>query len=77
MIDPVDYQPGRRYPTVAFIHGGPAGVWTAGFPATWGNYAHVWASNGWVSFFPNVRGSSGYGEKFLLANVRDWGGGDF
>jgi dipeptidyl aminopeptidase/acylaminoacyl peptidase len=37
----------------------------------------VWASNGWVSFFPNVRGSSAYGEKFLLANVRDWGGGDF
>ena len=34
VIDPVDYQPGRRYPTVAFIHGGPAGVWTAGFPET-------------------------------------------
>ena len=77
VIYPADYRPGKRYPTIAFIHGGPAGVWTAGFPASWGNYAHVWASNGWVSFFPNVRGSSGYGEKFLLSNVRDWGGGDF
>jgi dipeptidyl aminopeptidase/acylaminoacyl peptidase len=24
-----------------------------------------------------VRGSSAYGEKFLAANVRDWGGGDY
>jgi dipeptidyl aminopeptidase/acylaminoacyl peptidase len=77
LIYPTDYQPGRKYPTMAFIHGGPAGVWTEGFPASWGNYAHVWAGKGWVSFFPNVRGSSGYGEKFLLSNVRDWGGGDY
>jgi dipeptidyl aminopeptidase/acylaminoacyl peptidase len=77
LIYPIDYQPGRKYPTMAFIHGGPSGVWTEGFPASWGNYAHVWAGQGWVSFFPNVRGSSGYGEEFLLSNVRDWGGGDY
>jgi dipeptidyl aminopeptidase/acylaminoacyl peptidase len=77
VIYPVDYQPGRKYPTMAFIHGGPSGVWAENFPASWGNYAHVWAGKGWVSFFPNVRGSSGYGEKFLLSNVRDWGGGDY
>jgi dipeptidyl aminopeptidase/acylaminoacyl peptidase len=77
VVYPVDYAPGRRYPTVAFIHGGPAGVWTSGFPASWGNFAHVWASKGWVSFFPNPRGSVAYGEKFLLANVRDWGKGDY
>ena len=77
LIYPIDYQPGRKYPTMAFIHGGPSGVWAESFPASWGNYAHVWAGQGWVSFFPNVRGSSGYGEKFLLSNVRDWGGGDY
>ena len=77
VVYPVDYQPGRKYPTMAFIHGGPSGVWTENFPASWGNYAHVWAGKGWVSFFPNVRGSSGYGEKFQLSNVRDWGGGDY
>jgi dipeptidyl aminopeptidase/acylaminoacyl peptidase len=77
LIYPADYQAGRKYPTMAFIHGGPSGVWTESFPASWGNYAHVWAGKGWVSFFPNVRGSSGYGEKFQLSNVRDWGGGDY
>ncbi|MGE0556118.1 MAG: prolyl oligopeptidase family serine peptidase [Gemmatimonadales bacterium] len=77
VIYPVGYQPGRRYPTMAFIHGGPSGVWTQSFPGSWGNYGHVYAGNGWVSFYPNIRGSSGYGEKFLAANVRDWGGGDY
>ncbi|MDX2058918.1 MAG: S9 family peptidase [Gemmatimonadales bacterium] len=77
VVYPVGYDPSRRYPTMAFIHGGPSGVWTEGFPGSWGNYAHVWAGQGWVSFFPNVRGSSGYGEAFLKANVRDWGGGDY
>ncbi len=77
VIYPIDYQPGRKYPTMAFIHGGPSGVWTESFPASWGNFAHVWAGKGWVAFYPNVRGSSGYGEKFQLSNVRDWGGGDY
>jgi dipeptidyl aminopeptidase/acylaminoacyl peptidase len=77
LIYPVGYERGKRYPTMAFIHGGPSGVWTQSFPGNWGNYAHVFAGNGWLSFFPNVRGSSAYGEKFLAANVRDWGGGDF
>lgn len=77
VVYPVGYQAGRRYPTVALIHGGPSGVWMESFPASWGNFGHVWAGKGWVVFYPNVRGSSAYGEKFLLANVRDWGGGDY
>lgn len=77
VIYPVGYQAGKRYPTVALIHGGPAGAWTQGFPNSHGNFGHVWAGKGWVSFYPNPRGSSSYGEKFLGANVRDWGGGDY
>ena len=77
VIYPVGYDRTRRYPTVALIHGGPSGVWTEGFPASWSNFGHVWAGRGWVAFYPNVRGSSAYGEKFLLSNVRDWGGGDY
>jgi dipeptidyl aminopeptidase/acylaminoacyl peptidase len=77
LIYPVGYEAGKRYPLIANIHGGPSGVWTQSFPGSWGNYTHVWAGKGWAVFLPNVRGSSGYGEKFLLANVKDWGGGDF
>ena len=77
VIYPVGYEPGKRYPMVAFIHGGPAGVWTQSFPGSWGNFGHVWAGRGWVCFYPNIRGSSAYGEKFLLSNVKDWGGADY
>ena len=77
VIYPVGYQRGTRYPTVALIHGGPAGVWTQSFPSSWSNFGQVWAGRGWVVFYPNVRGSSAYGEKFLASNVRDWGGGDY
>jgi len=77
VIYPVGYQQGKRYPTVALIHGGPSGAWTQSFPSSWGNFGHVWAAQGWVAFYPNVRGSSAYGEKFLASNVRDWGGGDY
>jgi len=77
LIYPAGYQAGRRYPTVALIHGGPSGVWDQGFGSSWYNPAQVYASQGWVAFLPNPRGSSGYGEKFLAANLRDWGGGDY
>jgi len=77
VIYPVGYQQGKRYPTVALIHGGPSGVWTQSFPSSWSNFGQVWATHGWVVFYPNVRGSSSYGEKFLGSNVRDWGGGDY
>jgi dipeptidyl aminopeptidase/acylaminoacyl peptidase len=77
VVYPVGYQQGKRYPTVAIIHGGPSGVWDESFPANWYNPAQVYAAQGWVAFLPNPRGSSGYGEKFLAANFRDWGNGDY
>jgi len=78
LVYPVDYQPGKRYPMVAEIHGGPAGSWTEGFPGSWGRRrACVGRKRMGRYFFPNPRGSSSYGEKFLRANIKDWGGGDF
>jgi dipeptidyl aminopeptidase/acylaminoacyl peptidase len=77
LVYPVDYTPGKRVPMVANIHGGPAGSWEERFPGNWGSPSHVWAGRGWAIFTPNPRGSTGYGEKFLRANIKDWGGGDF
>jgi dipeptidyl aminopeptidase/acylaminoacyl peptidase len=77
LIYPFGYRTGTKVPLVASIHGGPSGVWSQAFPRGVNNYAHVWAGKGWAVFMPNIRGSSGYGEKFQLANVRDWGGMDF
>jgi dipeptidyl aminopeptidase/acylaminoacyl peptidase len=77
LVYPVDYTPGKKVPLVANIHGGPAGSWEERFPGNWGSPSHVWAGRGWAVFTPNPRGSTGYGEKFLRANIKDWGGGDY
>jgi dipeptidyl aminopeptidase/acylaminoacyl peptidase len=77
VLYPAGYEQGKRYPMVVDVHGGPSGVWTQSFPGSWSNFGHVWSGRGWVCFYPNIRGSSGYGEQFLLSNVKDWGGADY
>ncbi|GLC24247.1 S9 family peptidase [Roseisolibacter agri] len=77
VIYPADFKPGQRYPLVTQVHGGPAGAWLDRFPSNYGSYAHVWTGRGWIVFQPNPRGSTGYGEAFLRANIRDWGNGDY
>ncbi len=75
---PVGYEPGRRYPLLLSIHGGPAGVFRTTYLATPGPYPlAVFASEGYAILRPNPRGSSGYGVKFRRANFKDWGGGDY
>jgi dipeptidyl aminopeptidase/acylaminoacyl peptidase len=77
LLYPVGYQTGQRVPLIASIHGGPSGVWSQAFPHSGNDYPHVWAGQGWAVFMPNIRGSSGYGEKFQLADLKDWGGMDY
>lgn len=74
---PVDYQPGRRYPLLLNVHGGPAGVFVESFTGSPGAYMiQTFAQNGYAVLRPNPRGSTGYGRDFRYANVRDWGYGD-
>jgi len=55
------------------VHGGPTGNWRDAVDA-WGQ---LLVARGYAVLYPNVRGSVGYGEKFLEMNRADWGGGDF
>lgn len=63
------YPPGKfgdkRLPMFTFIHGGPADAWGNHFGADWYEWGILAASEGWLVFEPNYRGSSGYGDKFL------------
>ena len=77
LLKPVGYQPGQRVPLLVDVHGGPTGAHTNGFKASWGNAGHYWAGRGWAVLYPNPRGSTGYGEKFMRGNIKDWGGGDY
>jgi len=76
---PLHYETGRKYPLLLNIHGGPAGVFGETFIA--GNQSiypiAAMAEQGFFILRPNPRGSTGYGVDFRLANLRDWGGGDY
>lgn len=75
---PVDYKQGTRVPLLLVIHGGPAGVFTQSFVAGRGPYPIAsFSARGYAVLRPNPRGSSGYGQKFRFANIKDWGGGDY
>jgi dipeptidyl aminopeptidase/acylaminoacyl peptidase len=76
---PVNYKQGQRVPLLVVIHGGPAGVFTQSYLAgSRGVYPlATFAARGFAVLRVNPRGSSGYGQKFRFANIKDWGGGDF
>ncbi len=69
IVKPVDYEPGRKYPTLLRIHGGPNGQDSHAF-----NFERqIFAANGYVVVNVNYRGSSGRGEKYQSAILADWG----
>jgi dipeptidyl aminopeptidase/acylaminoacyl peptidase len=63
------YPPGkfgaRHLKTFVLIHGGPADADGNKFGADWYDWAILAASNDWLVFRPNYRGSSGYGDNFM------------
>ncbi|MGH9494377.1 MAG: prolyl oligopeptidase family serine peptidase [Candidatus Sulfotelmatobacter sp.] len=67
------YPPGKfeakHLPMFTLIHGGPADANGNDFGADWYNWAALAATNGWLVFRPNYRGSTGYGDKFLMQIV--------
>lgn len=73
LLKPANYDGKSKLPLIALIHGGPTGAWETSIE-TWGQ---LLAARGYAVFYPNIRGSVGYGEKFVESNRGDWGGGDF
>jgi dipeptidyl aminopeptidase/acylaminoacyl peptidase len=65
-------EPGKRYPALVDVHGGPTGQYYRNFNI----FAQVFAHHGFVILQPNFRGSTGYGKEFMELNLMDWGGGD-
>jgi dipeptidyl aminopeptidase/acylaminoacyl peptidase len=67
-------QGSAKLPMITTVHGGPAAAVTPTFYGP-GLYATL-LEHGYALFLPNPRGSFGQGERFTLANVRDFGHGD-
>jgi len=73
LLKPLGADPKAKLPLIALIHGGPTGNWQESIE-TWGQ---LLATRGYAVFYPNIRGSVGYGESFIEMNRGDWGGADF
>lgn len=74
---PATIEPGRRYPLLFVIHGGPTGVSRpVPFSSTAFYPIDAFVSRGALVLEPNYRGSAGYGAAFRGLNVRNLGVGD-
>ena len=61
VLEPKDYDSGKRYPGVLDIHGGPKTVYGSVFY----HEMQLWANRGYFVFFCNPMGSDGRGNDFM------------
>ena len=73
VVKPPDFDPGKKYPLILDIHGGPHAMYNLGF--NFGRQDH--AANGYVVLYTNPRGSTGYGSAFGNAIKNAYPGKDF
>ena len=66
LIFPPGKKDAKHLRMLTLIHGGPADADGNRFGADWYDWATLAATNGWLVFRPNYRGSSGYGDDFML-----------
>jgi dipeptidyl aminopeptidase/acylaminoacyl peptidase len=75
---PINYQPGKKYPLLVEIHGGPADNFVTRFIGRPSVYPiPIFSTQGYFYLRSNIRGSNGYGYQFRAANYHDWGGKDY
>jgi pimeloyl-ACP methyl ester carboxylesterase len=64
------------YPLVYYVHGGPQGQERPNFAWFSMPLIQFLTLNGFAVFVPNVRGSEGYGLRYMKYVDHDWGGAD-
>jgi dipeptidyl aminopeptidase/acylaminoacyl peptidase len=72
LVKPAAADAAKKAPLVVMIHGGPQGAWLNGFHSRWTPLPL--ASAGMAVAMPNPTGSTGYGQAFVNAISKDWGG---
>jgi dipeptidyl aminopeptidase/acylaminoacyl peptidase len=73
IVTPPNFNPEKEYPLVVENHGGPISNYGDRFSPE----IQLYASAGYVVFYPNPRGSTGYGEEFGNLLYHDYPGDDY
>jgi dipeptidyl aminopeptidase/acylaminoacyl peptidase len=64
---PSNRDPSAKLPTLAIFHGGPA----SSYAVRWNAYARSFVALGYAVIEPNVRGSTGFGRAYEMADDRE------
>lgn len=73
ILKPPAFDPGRKYPLILHIHGGPHSMYGFNFSYSFQNYA----ANDYVVLYVNPRGSTSYGTDFGNAIMNAYPGKDY
>lgn len=72
LLKPANVEPGKKYPVLLEIHGGPHSM----YGYTYFHQLQLISAQGYGVVFTNPRGSSGFGREFTEAVQGDYGGKD-
>ncbi len=77
LVRPLDYEPGKRYPLILSVHGGPESHIPNGWVTFYARPGQMAAARGFAVFYPNYRASTGRGVAFSKLDHGDPAGAEF
>ena len=77
LVRPLDYEPGKRYPLILAVHGGPEAHVPNGWVTSYRRPGQMAAARGFAVFYPNYRASTGRGVAFSKLDHGDPAGAEF
>lgn len=77
LMKPLDYEPGKKYPLIVQVHGGPESAYVNTWNTSYSRWSQLLAARGYVVFMPNYRGSTGRGVQYAKADHQDMAGKEF
>ncbi len=77
LIYPLNFESGKKYPLINYIHGGPEAAIQNGWNTSYGSWGQFAAAKDYFVFMPNYRASSGRGVDFTMMGFGDLAGKEF
>jgi dipeptidyl aminopeptidase/acylaminoacyl peptidase len=71
LVYPLNYEEGKQYPLIVYIHGGPEAAVKNGWITNYNIWGQVASARGYFVFMPNYRASSGRGVDFTMVGYGD------
>ncbi len=77
LVYPLNYEEGKRYPLITYIHGGPESAVKNGWVTHYSMWGQIASAKDYFVFMPNYRASAGRGVDFTMAGYGDLVGVEF